>query len=150
MLAGWRDTLYNPRSYRSCVMAKLVQVEAYSTVSQADASKNYLEKNGIAAYVEDSEIIAMDWMLGAAVGGIKLKVAAADAQRATELLVEIKRSSKADPQSEPIVFACEECGKENKFPAQRAGGVETCVHCGRYVDVPEVELPDTEAHEPEH
>ncbi len=117
-------------------MAKLVQVEAYSTVSQADASKNYLEKNGIGAYIEDSEIIAMDWMLGAAVCGIKLKVAAEDVQQATKLLEEIKRSRRSDPNAEPIVFPCEECGKENSFPAQRAGGVETCKHCGRYVDVP--------------
>lgn len=117
-------------------MAKLVQVEAYATVSQADASKNYLEKNGVPAYIEDSEIIAMDWMLGAAVRGIKLKVAAEDAQRATELLDEIKRSRECDPSAAPIVFPCENCGKEISFPAQRAGGVETCKHCGRYVDVP--------------
>jgi hypothetical protein len=36
-----------------------------------------------------------------------------------------------------VTFPCEECGKSVTFPAQRRGHVETCPHCGNYVDVPE-------------
>jgi membrane protease YdiL (CAAX protease family) len=35
-----------------------------------------------------------------------------------------------------IAFACEECGRSVTFPGQRGGHVETCPHCGSYLDVP--------------
>jgi membrane protease YdiL (CAAX protease family) len=35
-----------------------------------------------------------------------------------------------------VAFACQECGKQVAFPADRGGHVEICPHCGEYVDVP--------------
>ena len=37
---------------------------------------------------------------------------------------------------EAITFACQECGKGLTLPGDRGGHVETCPHCGSYVDVP--------------
>ena len=37
---------------------------------------------------------------------------------------------------EAITFACQECGKGLTLPGDRGGHVETCPHCGSYVNVP--------------
>jgi hypothetical protein len=36
-----------------------------------------------------------------------------------------------------LAFACHACGKGIVLPAERGGHVETCPHCGAFVDVPE-------------
>jgi hypothetical protein len=36
-----------------------------------------------------------------------------------------------------ISVACQECGKENEYPASQAGRTEHCRYCGRYLDVPD-------------
>jgi membrane protease YdiL (CAAX protease family) len=38
---------------------------------------------------------------------------------------------------EAVAFVCEDCGERITFPGQRRGRVETCPHCGNYVDVPD-------------
>lgn len=122
-------------------MGKLATVEAYSRTADADAARLFLEDNGINAYVEDGEIVAMDWLLGSAVGGVKLKVAEDDLARAHELITETKRDTKSDREQAYITFACEECGQRLSFPRHRGGGVESCKHCGKYVDVPDADVP---------
>lgn len=122
-------------------MGKLAVVEAYTRTADADAARLYLEDNGITAYVEDGEIVAMDWLLGSAVGGVKVKVAEEDLQRASELLAETKRKTKSERTDASIAFLCEECGKGLCFPSHRSGGVETCKHCGKFVDVPDAASP---------
>ena len=32
---------------------------------------------------------------------------------------------------------CEDCGKPTTFPASKQGSVQTCPHCGAYLDVPD-------------
>ena len=34
-----------------------------------------------------------------------------------------------------VSVVCEECGKTASFPASQLGSVESCPHCGAYVDV---------------
>lgn len=36
----------------------------------------------------------------------------------------------------PFELTCEECGKLMTFPLSALGTVQTCPHCGEYVDVP--------------
>jgi membrane protease YdiL (CAAX protease family) len=48
----------------------------------------------------------------------------------------------------PVTFACVECGASITFPAARQGHVETCPHCGEYVDVPGRPSPGASPAEP--
>lgn len=51
-------------------------------------------------------------------------------------------------QTEDVTFLCEECGNQVTFPALRCGHVETCPHCGSFLDVPDTAeelLPDEPA-----
>lgn len=36
-----------------------------------------------------------------------------------------------------VIVACDECRKQCVFPASEQGTVQSCVHCGAYVDVPD-------------
>ena len=40
-----------------------------------------------------------------------------------------------------VAFLCQECGKDVTFPGWCRGHVETCPHCGKYLDVPNAPAP---------
>ena len=61
---------------------RLVTVATFDMPHKAELAKIALEEVGIRAEVNDREIVAMDWLLLNAVGGIKVQVAEADAERA--------------------------------------------------------------------
>ena len=117
-------------------MNNLVTIETYTYVGQADVARAELEKAGIQAFLADDNLIQMDWFLGNAVGGVKLQVAEEDAEDALQIIEQIKRR-RNDSTLPKISFDCENCGKPLEFEGKRRGGVETCRHCGQYVDVPE-------------
>jgi membrane protease YdiL (CAAX protease family) len=120
-------------------MEKLITVATFDSPSEAEVGKLFLEENGIRAILADSNLVGMNRFLSNAVGGVKLQVAASDADQASEIL-EQYQASRMNPQEdlseEPITFACQECGKSITFPGERGGHVEICPDCGSYVDVP--------------
>jgi len=65
---------------------RLVTVATFDMPHKAELAKIALEEAGIRAEVNDREIVAMDWLLLNAVGGIKVQVAEEDAERALALL----------------------------------------------------------------
>lgn len=67
---------------------RLVTVETYRFLHEAEAARIFLDSEGIQVYLADVETVTMDWMLGVAVGHIKLQVAEEDANRAQALLWE--------------------------------------------------------------
>jgi len=69
-------------------MSRQVTVAAFDIAAKAELAKNILEEAGIAAYIHDEGIVAMEWILANAVGGIKVKVEAKDAERAERVLNE--------------------------------------------------------------
>lgn len=54
-------------------------------------------------------------------------------QHAEELAV---RDAALANSSASVEAACEECGEVNVFPGSDRGKVQTCRHCGEYLDVP--------------
>src|SRR5947207_2122739 len=62
------------------VSGRLVTVAALSTSPQAHACKLRLEAGGVRAYLADDNLIAMDWLLSNAIGGVKVQVAAEDVE----------------------------------------------------------------------
>ncbi len=123
-------------------MQNLVTVGVFQFVAEAELMQSSLEDQGIPAYLANEHIISMDWLLSAAVGGVKLQVAREDAEEATRIVNEFQSKQRnrggANSELQSLVFDCENCGRKIEFPGSRAGGVETCPLCGKYVDVPEL------------
>jgi membrane protease YdiL (CAAX protease family) len=122
----------------------LVTVASFDFRADAEVQKLLLEENGIQAFLADDNLVGLNWFLSNAVGGVKLQVAEADADRANEILKQhqpVKDESKEAAAEEDIIFACQECGKKITFPGERRGCVETCPECGSYVDVPRATEP---------
>jgi len=119
---------------------KLVTVATFEFLPDADAMRCYLEQNGLEVFLQDTNTASI-WGLSIAVGGIKLQVPSSQVKQATLLVEEFRANMKQRRPSrnddEDIIFPCEECGMTISFPARRAGGVETCPYCKKYVDVPE-------------
>lgn len=67
---------------------RLTTVAAYDDPVRAQVARNLLEEAGVSAVITDSEIVAMDWLLSNAVGGIKVQVWEEDAERAAAVLDE--------------------------------------------------------------
>lgn len=116
-------------------MDKLVTIATYDRPVLADFAKSMLEAEGISCYLQDDNLVAMNWLLSSAVGGVKLQVSSDNAELALKILQE-SRPPKEMVGGE-VAFACESCGSILKFPGHRRGGVESCSSCGEYVDVPE-------------
>lgn len=67
-------------------MARFVTVAAFDETFRADVARAALEDAGIEVRITDRELVAMEWVLATAVGGIKVQVPEADAARARGLL----------------------------------------------------------------
>lgn len=67
---------------------RLTTVAAFDLPAKAEFAKIVLEDAGIPAVVTDVEIVAMDWLLSNAVGGIKVQVRVEDAERAVAVLAD--------------------------------------------------------------
>jgi len=68
----------------------LVTVATYGLPAQAAIARNALEAGGVESVVADAEIVAMDWLLAPAVGGVKVQVRASDAERAVALIRQLE------------------------------------------------------------
>ncbi|MEX0586029.1 MAG: DUF2007 domain-containing protein [Pirellulales bacterium] len=65
---------------------ELVTVRRCINVNEAELAKMLLEAEGIRAYLADATFVSMDWLLGNAVGWIKVQVADNDADGALAIL----------------------------------------------------------------
>lgn len=65
---------------------RLVTVASFENVFRAEYAKSLLHDEGIQAVVADGEFVSMAWYLSNAVGGIKVQVWEADAERAGHIL----------------------------------------------------------------
>jgi hypothetical protein len=105
--------------------AELVTVRQCLNVNEAELAKMELEANGIRAYIADETIVAMDLLIGNAVGWIKVQVDAADADAAKEVLGALERltvaETVADEKETDVCLACGARLEENR---------STCARCG--------------------
>jgi len=111
-------------------------------VEQAEVLVTWLAEHGIEALVKDTYAATMlPTPLIVAPRGIEVCVMDPEqAERAAALLREQFAEASAQRGPEPpggtIEATCEECGQSARFPASQRGTVQSCPHCGRYVDVP--------------
>jgi hypothetical protein len=82
---------------------RLVTIATFQEPVAAALAKNYLESEGIPAALIDEATIATDWMLSAAIGGIKLQVSPLHFERAEMLLAQIQAEREdAEEDDEPL------------------------------------------------
>lgn len=101
----------------------LVTVTTFRFVHEAELAKLHLAEEGIQSFIIDAETVAMDWLLGNAVGNIKLMVSSRHVEDAEAILDRFGPQGK-DALPEPVggAFACLACGAtiprdESKCPA---------------------------------
>lgn len=70
---------------------RLVTVARYDIPPKAHMAINALEDAGIRCVIQDEQLVAMDYLLNLAVGGIKVQVWEEDAERAAAILGSIER-----------------------------------------------------------
>ncbi len=120
-------------------MHSLVTIEEFDKSHVAQVAVLSLEQAGIQCFLQNETIVAMDWFMANAVGGIKLQVAAQDADRAQSILAEIRDHKFEREESLKdtwVTFRCSHCKKPISFSGLSLGRVESCPRCGSYVDVP--------------
>jgi hypothetical protein len=84
---------------------QLVTIATFDQAAQAHVAKNVLEAAGIPAAISDEETVSMLWSVSTAVGGVKIKVLAEDADRALAVLD--KELGPEDSTVDPEEFAAE-------------------------------------------
>ncbi|MEX2170547.1 MAG: DUF2007 domain-containing protein [Pirellulales bacterium] len=118
-------------------------VAVYNAANNLEATLlcEMLQAGGIEAHaVEDVSQVGA-WMFGLLpeIHKPQVWIERADIERAEQLLEEFERQKTekldADGDRSPVEVVCEECKKASTFPASRLGTVETCPHCGAFVDV---------------
>ncbi len=118
-------------------MEDFVTIATYFSLAEVEPARLALEAAGIPTLATDENIGEM--LVPTVFGGIKLQVAAKDAEQAKDLLSTLRAESEsqtADSDGE-VTLVCPQCGAEISFPSERRGHVEVCPECGAYVDVPE-------------
>src|SRR5262249_49246243 len=91
----------------------LATIATFRFLYEAELAKKFLEEEGIASYIADGETINMDWLLGTALGNIKLQVATSDAEKATETMAKWPKPRDRSVEQEAGVdtLRCLSCGK---------------------------------------
>ena len=95
---------------------RLVTIATFSFPTEAYILRSRLETEGIWSFVADADTVTANWLYSNAIGGVKLKVTEADAERALELL-----NQKAEPtdwvdedsETEDQELTCPQCGSHS-------------------------------------
>ncbi|HEX3602330.1 MAG TPA: hypothetical protein VHU84_19405 [Lacipirellulaceae bacterium] len=124
-------------------------VAVYNAENNAEAQMlcNFLEANGVEAYVTRDESVVGLWTFGTLpeIHKPQVWVDRASIDPTAPLLAEYERErarrrasqSPSESKGEPIAVLCEDCGKTSSFAASQRGTVQDCSHCGSFVDVEE-------------
>lgn len=104
-------------------MSKIVTVGAYNNPLEAHLARGRLEAEGIAAFLAHEHHVWANWVYSQALGGVKVQVAAAHAERAAEIL-DAHNKGEYEESLDRLVTSidentCPECGSrdfKSKFP----------------------------------
>ena len=107
---------------------------------EADIVAAWLEEQGLAVHVKDRLSAGIFGPLVVAPRGVQVCVNdETTADRAKQLLAE-RKDQFLDEGEHPleggdIEVVCGECGEPSHFPLDDQGSVQSCPHCGGFVDV---------------
>lgn len=88
------------------IIMDFVVLNAYNNYIDAHIARGVLEGEGINCWLKDENTITIDPILTNAVGGIKIMVAKPQAERAWEILSNLKKEQQ-------LAVACPKCGSHN-------------------------------------
>lgn len=71
----------------------MITIARFSKPEDAHLLRMRLEAGDVPAYLQDENIIQMDWLYSNAVGGVRVQIAEEDLERAKEILEESPSSS---------------------------------------------------------
>jgi hypothetical protein len=95
-------------------MSRYVTIATYIGAWEAHLARAKLESEGIFAVVLDDQIASINWFYSNAVGGVRLQVSEADAERAALILEKDSGEDPATQQESPAldssIPACPVCG----------------------------------------
>ncbi len=105
--------------------AELVTLEKFDFLADAEAARDLLEGQGIPAFLFDARTIQTDWLLGNAIGYIKVQVPSDQLEVARSALVSQQeiRSERSRSPHDPGAIACLACAD---IPRDR----QDCPSCG--------------------
>lgn len=100
-------------------------IASFATPVEAEILRMRLEAEGIRSVLADEGVVGVNWMLGNAVGGVKVLVSDADLERALEIVDE-HASEQSDDREERLSedWECPACGEKIE------SGFEICWACG--------------------
>lgn len=110
-------------------------VARFTSVGEAESARSALDAAGIEARVQDENMVAVDWLMSQAVGGVKLLVPAEEREAAAEVLSAAAQhdatfaaeelsgweasASEAEPAVRKTAEACPACGSADVQPIPR-------------------------------
>lgn len=104
--------------------AEIVTVYTTNNVVEAGLLKNELEAAGVKTFLRDENTIGAHALLANAIGGVKIQVAASNAEIARQIIRE--RQQPRTPQSNPQINTgwgiCPNCAGKNLTPFREALG----------------------------
>jgi hypothetical protein len=77
-----------PEYHEELELQELVTIRQFRDLPEALLAKGSLESSGIECFLADENLVRLDWFISNLIGGIKLKVRAADVENARKLLDE--------------------------------------------------------------
>ena len=89
----------------------LITVASFSKPEEAHLLRMRLEAGGVPAYVQNENLIQMDWLYSNLLGGVEVQIAEEDAERAREIVNDVPEE--ALPGDRPV---CPSCSSLNTAP----------------------------------
>jgi len=130
----------------------VVVYDAESNLEAHFLEKMLAEAGVKAGVTEDVSLVGV--FHGGALPGLhkpQVWVSRADLERAEQILAEYDRQlverrraafEPLQPEQTIAIGMCDKCGQRTPFPAKLLGSVQTCRHCGAYVDVGDEAAPE--------
>ena len=91
----------------------MITVASFSKPEEAHLLRLRLEAGGVPAFVQDENMVQMDWMYSNAIGGVRVQIAEEDVDRAKEILEE----PGVEPESTGMP-CCPKCASTDTAPDQ--------------------------------
>ena len=107
----------------------LTTVASYSLPYEAQIAWARLDSEGIPAYIADEQTINMQWLYSNALGGVRVQVPGAYAERAVEILSEDLSDTLAEQESLDSAY-CSKCGSSETEPHQLGRRIAFLVFLG--------------------
>lgn len=89
----------------------MITLKTFDNSIDAHLLKTKLESEGISCFLFDENIVSLDPLYNMAVGGIKLRIAETDQEKAIQIIRQIETTNYTNEQNKAVV--CQRCASEN-------------------------------------